>query len=413
MTELYTGSETLEEGTTMNDSNGYDIGMGAEEVETKPKKAKKVKKMKKKAKQEPKEEVEVEVQTVQAEIVSHVDEPRVSKMSDIQSRIIGLNDEADAITTQALSNAKTSDLTEHQETLIAAIMSIQEATGENIDDDEGMISGLWGKFTSSFGLAKKIQKTVQEKFIENASLQENIDSIFEALEGSIVATEQDMGTLANLQNSLTNSVNVGAELVAELEAELLEFGDSNDDLMDKAKVEGLLRELKSINLVNTNTANQIKAQVSMTTGMASQLREVRPILKNLIKSQTLVALQNARMGQAKEVRDLVSGVVNDFVTKNNANTNATILDAIEYSGKTVIAQETVEELGTQHDVFVKELQFIVKDLNKQKLAYNKTVDKVTQQLGAGLSELPRLMAGETSDNNSIGYTGSTGTTGPR
>ena len=139
----------------------------------------------------------------------------------------------------------------------------------------------------------------------------------------------------------------------------------------------------------------------MTTGMAQQLREVRPILKNLIKSQTLVALQNARMGQAKEVRDLVSGVVNDFVTKNNENTNATILDAIEYNGKTVIAQETVEELGTQHDAFVKELSHIVKDLNKQKIEYNKTVDKVTKQLDAGLSELPKLMAGDTSHTPAI------------
>jgi DNA helicase TIP49 (TBP-interacting protein) len=102
------------------------------------------------------------------------------------------------------------------------------------------------------------------------------------------------------------------------------------------------------------------------------------------------------MGQAKEVRDLVAGVVNDFVTKNNANTQATILDAIEYSGKTVIAQETIAELGTQHDAFVKELSHIVKDLNRQKLEYNKTVDRVTKQLGDGLKELPRLMAGETS-----------------
>jgi len=136
----------------------------------------------------------------------------------------------------------------------------------------------------------------------------------------------------------------------------------------------------------------------MTTGMASQLREVRPILKNLIKSQTLIALQNARMGQAKEVRDLVSGIVNDFITKNNANTNATILDAIEYSGKTVIAQETVQELGIQHDNFVKELASIVKDLNKQKLEYDKTVNKVTKQLDEGLNSLPRLMAGDTTIN---------------
>jgi len=353
-----------------------------EVVETTPKK-----KTKKAKKAKAKKTELVEVEEVEDKSTNS------DRMADIQARIIGLNDDADIITTQALSNAKTSDLTEHQESLVTAIMAIQEATGEQVDDDEGMLSGLWGKFTSSFGMAKKIQKTVQEKFVENASLQENIDKIFDALEGSIVATEQDMGTLANLQNSLSSSVELGVELVTEIEAESNSLGESNDDLMDKAKLEGLLRELKSINLVNTNTANQIKAQVSMTTGMAQQLREVRPILKNLIKSQTLVALQNARMGQAKEVRDLVSGVVNDFVTKNNENTNATILDAIEYSGKTVIAQETVEELGTQHDVFVKELSFIVKDLNKQKIAYNKTVDKVTTQLSEGLSQLPQLMAG--------------------
>jgi len=334
-----------------------------------------------------------EITIVEEDVFNHNE-----RLTEIQSRIVNLNEDADVITSEALSNAKTSDLTEHQEALVTAIMAIQEATGEEIED-KGMISGFWNKFTSSFGLAKKIKKSVQENFVENASLQENIDTIFEALEGSIVATEQDMGTLANLQNSLSSSVDLGQELVGEIEAEINSLGNSNDDLMDVAKMEGLLRELKSINLVNTNTANQIKAQVSMTTGMAQQLREVRPILKNLIKSQTLVALQNARMGQAKEVRDLVSGVVNDFVTKNNENTNNTILDAIEYSGKTVIAQETVEELGTQHDTFVKELSYIVKDLNKQKLAYNKTVDKVTHQLNAGLAELPKLMAGTPTNLN--------------
>ena len=67
----------------------------------------------------------------------------------------------------------------------------------------------------------------------------------------------------------------------------------------------------------------------------------------------------------------------------------------------VNAQETVSELGTQHDIFVKELTHIVKDLNKQKLEYNKTVDKVTKQLGDGLKELPRLMAGDTSSSDKL------------
>lgn len=365
-------------------------GLGStEETPRKKRTSKKGKKLKK----------EKVAETVEVEMVDEtVVENHGGNIEIIQQKIITLNDDADSITTKALSNATTSDLTEYQESLVAAIMAIQEATGENKedDDDEGMISGLWKRLGANFGLVKKVQKSVQEKFIENASLQENIDTIFESLEGSIVATEKDMGTLGDLQNSLSSSVELGNELVVELEAMIKGLGDSNNDLMEKAKLEGLLRELKSINLVNANTANQIKAQVTTTSGLAQNLREVRPILKNLIKSQTLVALQNARMGQAKEVRDLVSGVVNDFVTKNNAGTQATILDAIEYSGKTVIAQETVAELGTQHDVFVKELGHIVKDLNKQKLEYNKTVDKVTKQLGDGLNELPRLMAGDTS-----------------
>ena len=348
--------------------------------ESKPKKAKRKSKKKK-------------VETIApAEIMDETED----KIAEIQLKIVTLNDEADSITTQALSNAKTSDLTQYQETLVTAILAIQEATGEKIDDEEGLIGGLWSKFTSSFGLAKKIQRSVEETFIENASLQENIDRIFDSLEGSIQATESDFVTLSHLQDSLTRSVDYGAELVSEITNLISELSDSNDDLMERAKLEGLLRELKSINLVNSNTADQIRAQITTTGGLAQNLREVRPILKNLIKSQTLVALQNARMGQAKEVRDLVSGVVNDFITRNNANTNATILDAIEYSGKTVIEKETVEELGTQHEQFVKELQHIVTDLNRQKIEYNKTVDRVTTQLGKGLTELPRLMAGETS-----------------
>lgn len=376
----------------------YEYTSTVEEEITSPIKKGKTKVTKKKTATKPTTSVDVEI------IDEIVVDRQGSKIEIIQQKIISLNDDADMITTQALSNAKTSDLTEYQESLVAAIMAIQEATGEKIEESEsGMFSGLWKKLGSNLGI-KKVQKSIQEKFIENASLQDNIDTIFTSLEGSIKATEKDMNTLAHLQESLSSSVTLGNELVAELENMIIALSDNDDDLMEKAKLEGLLRELKSINLVNANTANQIKAQITTTSGLAQNLREVRPILKNLIKSQTLVALQNARMGQAKEVRDLVSGVVNDFITKNNANTQATILDAIEYSGKTVIAQETISELGSQHDIFVKELTHIVKDLNKQKLEYNKTVDRVTKQLGDGLKELPRLMAGDTSSSDKLPYT---------
>lgn len=376
----------------------YEYTSTVEEEITSPIKKGKIKVAKKKPATKPTTSVDVEI------IDEIVVDRQGSKIEIIQQKIISLNDDADMITTQALSNAKTSDLTEYQESLVAAIMAIQEATGEKIEESEsGIFSGLWKKLGSNLGI-KKVQKSIQEKFIENASLQDNIDTIFTSLEGSIKATEKDMNTLAHLQESLSSSVTLGNELVAELENMIIALSDNDDDLMEKAKLEGLLRELKSINLVNANTANQIKAQITTTSGLAQNLREVRPILKNLIKSQTLVALQNARMGQAKEVRDLVSGVVNDFITKNNANTQATILDAIEYSGKTVIAQETISELGSQHDIFVKELTHIVKDLNKQKLEYNKTVDRVTKQLGDGLKELPRLMAGDTSSSDKLPYT---------
>lgn len=376
----------------------YEYTSTVEEEITSPIKKGKTKVTKKKTATKPTTSVDVEI------IDEIVVDRQGSKIEIIQQKIISLNDDADMITTQALSNAKTSDLTEYQESLVAAIMAIQEATGEKIEESEsGIFSGLWKKLGSNLGI-KKVQKSIQEKFIENASLQDNIDTIFTSLEGSIKATEKDMNTLAHLQESLSSSVTLGNELVAELENMIIALSDNDDDLMEKAKLEGLLRELKSINLVNANTANQIKAQITTTSGLAQNLREVRPILKNLIKSQTLVALQNARMGQAKEVRDLVSGVVNDFITKNNANTQATILDAIEYSGKTVIAQETISELGSQHDIFVKELTHIVKDLNKQKLEYNKTVDRVTKQLGDGLKELPRLMAGDTSSSDKLPYT---------
>lgn len=351
-----------------------------------------------------KETKKKKVEVVDSESIDENDEQgrRDSNIiKSIQEKIISLNDDADSITTQALSNATASDLTQYQETLVAAIMAIQEATGEKMEaSEEGFLSSIWKKLGANFGIIKRVQKSVQEKFIENASLQENIDRIFESLEGSIVSTEKDMNTLGNLQESLSRSVAFGNELVDEINLIIDGLGTSDPELLEKAKLDGLLRELKSINLVNANTANQIKAQVTTTTGLAQNLREVRPILKNLIKSQTLVALQNARMGQAKEVRDLVSGVVNEFVTKNNATTQATILDAIEYSGKTVIKQETVAELGVQHTNFVKELDHIVKDLNRQKLEYNKTVDRVTKQLGDGLNQLPRLLAGDTNSTSS-------------
>lgn len=340
---------------------------------------------------------EVEVETMEADHVPvSIDVLGGNEnIKNLQQRIINLNEDADSITSKALSNASANDLAEYQETLVGAIIAIQEATGDNKEEDSA-VTGFFKRIGAKVGLVDKVRKSISQNMIENASIQENIDSIFTSLEGSIQSTEKDMTTLAALQESLAISVEVGNEMVSEINKEIETLDDSNTGLMEKGKLDGLLRELKSINLVNANTANQINAQITTTSGLAQNLREVRPILKNLIKSQTLVALQNARMGQAKEVRDLVSGVLNEFVTKNNASTNATILDAIEYSGKTVIEADTIKELGTQHDMFVKELSHIVKDLNRNKLEYTQTVDRVTKQLGQGMKELPRLMAGDTS-----------------
>ena len=49
----------------------------------------------------------------------------------------------------------------------------------------------------------------------------------------------------------------------------------------------------------------------------------------------------------------------------------------------------------------------------EKLEYNKTVDRVTKQLGDGLKELPRLMAGDTSSSDKLPYTPKSGITGTR
>jgi len=369
----------------------------ADDAKTQQKPDKKVHLDKKETAQNP-PEVEPEAEPMGPNIVP-ANQDSLGKnetIATLQQRIVTLNNDADNITSRALSNANTSDLKEYQESLVTAIMAIQEATGEKPVTDEGMLGNFWNRFGSRIGLVKEVKKTYTQNMIENATVQENIDLIFESLEKSIETTEKDMTTLAALQESLTISVDVGNEMVAEIHAEIEKLGESSTNLMEKAKLEGLLRELKSINLVNANTANQINAQITTTSGLAQNLREVRPILKNLIKSQTLVALQNARMGQAKEVRDLVAGVLNDFVTRNNANTNATILDAIEYSGKTVIRSETIKELGDQHEQFVRQLNHIVADLNRQKLEYNNTVDRVTRQLGQGMRNLPQLMAGDTS-----------------
>ena len=352
---------------------------------------------------EPEEVIEPQIEVMEPDFVPN-DQDIVGKnetISNLQQHIISLNEDADSITSKALSNASTSDLTEYQEILVSTIVAIQEATGESVTkEDEGAVSGFFNRIGASVGLIKKVKKSISQNMIENASIQENIDRIFESLEGSIQSTEQDMTTLAALQESLSVSVDAGNEMVIEINSEVGNLDETtNSGALEKAKMEGLLRELKSINLVNANTANQINAQITTTSGLAQNLREVRPILKNLIKSQTLVALQNARMGQAKEVRDLVSGVLNDIVTRNNESTNATILDAIEYSGKTVIEADTIKELGNQHDQFVKELSHIVKDLNKNKLEYTRTVDKVTRQLGQGMRNLPQLMAGDTSQQH--------------
>jgi hypothetical protein len=307
------------------------------------------------------------------------------KIKEFQEKIIELNSEADKITNDALDNARTSDLTEHQEILIEAISAIKEITGDKEEK-----SSLLAKLSKRF-LPRKIRKDIETKFIENASLKENIDRIFTELENSIQATEKDLNTLALLQQSLSNSVKLGKELEKEIIYEINSLSDNDEDLFAKSKLEGLLRELKSINLVNSNTSSQIKAQIAITSGMAQQLREVRPILKNLINSQTLVALQNARMGQAKNVRDIVSNVINDFIVKNNENTQEAILDAIEYSGKTIIKKETIEEIGNQHDLFIKELTHIANEINKQKVEYIKTVDNVTKKLTNSLNNLPKLI----------------------
>lgn len=316
----------------------------------------------------------------------------------IKERLTSLNADADKITTAALSNAKASDLTQHHEILITAMMAIKEVTGANQPDDEGMLAGFWNKVGSRVGIIKQLKQSNEQKYLENASLQENIDSIFTSLEVSIEATEADMDTLDALQKSLEGSVLVGNELAEEISDLIASLEQDSATAYTRSKLDGLLREIKSINLINANTAGQINAQVTTTSGMAQNMSEVKPVLRNLIHSQTLVSLQNARMDAATQVREVISDVVNGMVVTNNAKTQETILDAVRYSGQSVIDETTITELGTQHNDFVAQLTHIAKDMAIKKLQYTKTVDVVTKQLNKGLSDLPQLMIGETPDD---------------
>ena len=207
-----------------------------------------------------------------------------------------------------------------------------------------------------------------------------------------------MDTLDALQKSLEGSVLVGNELAEEISDLIATLEQDSATAYTRSKLDGLLREIKSINLINANTAGQINAQVTTTSGMAQNMSEVKPVLRNLIHSQTLVSLQNARMDAATQVRDVISEVVNGMVVTNNAKTQETILDAVRYSGQSVIDETTITELGTQHNDFVAQLTHIAKDMAIKKLHYTKTVDAVTKQLNKGLSELPQLMIGETPDD---------------
>ena len=96
----------------------YEYTSTVEEEIVSPIKKGKTKVTKKKTATKPTTSVDVEI------IDEIVVDRQGSKIEIIQQKIISLNDDADMITTQALSNAKTSDLTEYQESLVAAIMAI-------------------------------------------------------------------------------------------------------------------------------------------------------------------------------------------------------------------------------------------------------------------------------------------------
>ena len=287
--------------------------------------------------------------------------------------IAKLNKETEDIVNTALDSVKNSEIKEYQDLLLSAVNKIREVTGYQDTSEQGFLERIVNKLPF---LSKGVKKSFIEKYDENITLKESIDVIFESLERSLEATEKDLKTLNKLKNNLESNIEKCNKIIHEIDVEIKTINDE----MELNRLNSVQRELKSIVLVNTNTLKQIKSQLMISIGLADQTREIKPILKNLLQTQTLLALQNARLAQANEVRELISETVNEFILKNNNDTQQSILDAIEFAGGTVIKKETIDELGSQNETFIAELNSKTKTLIESKKEFDKTLNNTIKKI---------------------------------
>lgn len=201
-----------------------------------------------------------------------------------------------------------------------------------------------------FGKSKDAVKASIEK---SRSLRGNIDRMFSALGSAADNVENSTKPFFQLRSSLQDSLNKSAVILTAINEHLASEGV---DAYEQMMLESLRAEITSIQTVAQNTLTQVEMSIRSSSALLTNLKEMRPLVKGMISSQTTLSVQNAKNRELEKTMDVVGKTVNELVKTNVSETNKTAIDALRLSTRPMIARGTIEHVGQENVKFANDFK---------------------------------------------------------
>lgn len=235
---------------------------------------------------------------------------------------------------------------------------------------------------------KKISTKVEDTMFENSSLQDAIDSFMDSMTNARDRANSYLEQITEREEALEDAYDAGINISEYVEKEIYRLQKKRQSEEEFSKKD--LRELNrwvilKTNLDGINQSNQFSLrqteQARMTTfGMTENIKNLQPILENVLEIQGEIAGQNVLNKLMIETIQVGKDLVNEIQVQNQRDGNQLLAQTLEIATDPFTSKETLDRLRVGMEEGEKKLKLTMEKSAKKIEEYDKTIRKNAKAL---------------------------------
>ncbi len=252
--------------------------------------------------------------------------------------------------------------------ITSAVVLLNQMSGKKDGKVTGTIKSLFSKLPGFSKISTKIEETI----VENMTMKEAVDKMYNTIQNSIDTMMSDLDDLNNIHDSIHLSVeNAKAKLSIIEDAEIK--AKEEERRVDLSHIRKLKIQLKAIIISNQESLNGLGMQLSSSEATSDILSQILPVLKPTLYQQAGIAVANINNERVRKTLNITTEVLNEIMISNKESTHKTITETIKLSNKKLITKETLQRFEQLNAKFAIELKATAMEQRQQTLEYEQVV----------------------------------------